>query len=52
MWNEIAAVREVLYLLISEPLMNLDAKAGSYAGRQNYTTTAHFRDNSCRFGTL
>jgi hypothetical protein len=39
MWNEIAAVQEVLYLLISEPLMNLDAKAGSYAGRQNYTTT-------------
>jgi hypothetical protein len=26
MWNEIAAAQEVLYLFISEPLMNLDAK--------------------------
>ena len=34
MWNEIAAVQEVLYLLISEPLMNLDAKGRIFpAGR-------------------
>jgi hypothetical protein len=29
MWNEIAAAQEVLYLLVSEPLMNLDVKTGS-----------------------